>query len=75
MVDRRRFLLIAQGFMLAAAATLGVLALAGLVTPWLLLALIFAVGTARPLPHRPGSHCSPYSSRPPSVSRRSPWAR
>jgi predicted MFS family arabinose efflux permease len=49
LVDRRRFLLIAQGFMLAAATALGVLALAGLVTPWVLLALIFAVGTGQAL--------------------------
>jgi MFS family permease len=47
--DRRRFLLIAQGFMLLAATALGALALAGLVTPWLLLALIFAVGTGQAL--------------------------
>src|SRR6202522_4305524 len=44
LVDRRRFLLVAQGFMLAAAVALGALALAGLVTPWTLLALIFALG-------------------------------
>jgi MFS family permease len=44
LVDRRRFLLIAQGLMLAAALALGALALAGLVTPWTLLALIFALG-------------------------------
>jgi predicted MFS family arabinose efflux permease len=49
LVDRRRFLLIAQGFMLIAAVALGALALAGLVTPWLLLALIFAVGTGAAL--------------------------
>jgi predicted MFS family arabinose efflux permease len=49
LVDRRRFLLIAQVFMLLAAVALGVLALAGLVTPWLLLALIFAVGTGQAL--------------------------
>jgi predicted MFS family arabinose efflux permease len=49
LVDRRRFLLIAQGFMLVAATALGALALAGLVTPWLLLALIFAVGTGQAL--------------------------
>jgi predicted MFS family arabinose efflux permease len=49
LVDRRRFLLLAQGFMLVAAVALGVLALAGLVTPWLLLALIFAVGTGQAL--------------------------
>jgi MFS family permease len=44
LVDRRRFLLVAQGLMLAAAVALGALALAGLVTPWSLLALIFALG-------------------------------
>jgi MFS family permease len=49
LVDRRRFLLITQGLMLVAAAALGVLALAGLVTPWVLLALIFAVGTGQAL--------------------------
>jgi MFS family permease len=49
LVDRRRFLLITQTVMLAAAAALGVLAIAGLVTPWVLLALIFAVGTGQAL--------------------------
>jgi MFS family permease len=49
LVDRRRFLLITQAFMLAAAAALGALAIAGLVTPWVLLALVFAVGTGQAL--------------------------
>jgi MFS family permease len=49
LVDRRRFLIIAQSFMLVAAVALGALALAGLVTPWVLLALIFAVGTGQAL--------------------------
>jgi predicted MFS family arabinose efflux permease len=49
LVDRRRFLLISQGFMLAAAMALGVLALAGLVTPWTLLALIFILGIGQAL--------------------------
>jgi MFS family permease len=49
LVDRRRFLLITQTFMLAAAATLGALAIAGLITPWSLLALLFAVGTGQAL--------------------------
>jgi MFS family permease len=49
LVDRRRFLLITQALMLLAAAALGVLAIAGLVSPWLLLALIFAVGTGQAL--------------------------
>jgi predicted MFS family arabinose efflux permease len=49
LVDRRRFLLVTQGLMLLAATALGALALAGLVTPWVLLALIFAVGTGQAL--------------------------
>jgi len=49
LVDRRRFLLVTQVVMLAAAAALGALAIAGLVTPWVLLALIFAVGTGQAL--------------------------
>jgi MFS family permease len=49
LVDRRRFLLITQTFMLAAAAVLGVIAIRGLVTPWVLLALVFAVGTGQAL--------------------------
>jgi MFS family permease len=49
LVDRRRFLLITQVFMLVAAAALGGLAIAGLVTPWVLLALLFAVGTGQAL--------------------------
>jgi MFS family permease len=49
LVDRRRFVLVTQSLMLIAAVALGVLALAGRVTPWILLALIFAVGTGRAL--------------------------
>jgi MFS family permease len=49
LVDRRRFLLVTQTFMLAAAAALGGLAIAGLVTPWVLLALLFTVGTGQAL--------------------------
>jgi MFS family permease len=49
LVDRRRFLLLTQTFMLVAAAALGALAIAGLVTPWVLLALLFAVGTGQAL--------------------------
>ncbi len=49
LVDRRRFLLVTQAFMLVAAAALGVLAIAGLVTPWVLLALLFAAGTGQAL--------------------------
>jgi MFS family permease len=49
LVDRRRFLLVTQTLMLAAAAALGGLAIAGLVTPWVLLALLFAVGTGQAL--------------------------
>jgi MFS family permease len=49
LVDRRRFLLVTQAVMLLAAAALGLLALNGLVTPWVLLALIFALGTGQAL--------------------------
>jgi MFS family permease len=49
LVDRRRYLLITQGLMLLAAVALGALALEGLVTPLVLLALIFAVGTGQAL--------------------------
>jgi MFS family permease len=49
LVNRRRLLIAAQSFMLAAATALAVLALAGLVTPWVLLALIFAVGAGQTL--------------------------
>lgn len=49
LVDRRHFLLITQTLMLVAAAALGALAIAGLVTPWVLLALVFAVGSGQAL--------------------------
>jgi MFS family permease len=49
LVDRRRFLLTTQTFMLVAAAALGILAVEGLVTPWVLLALIFVGGTGQAL--------------------------
>ena len=49
LVDRRRFLLATQTFMLVAATALGALAIAGLVMPWVLLALVFAVGTGQAL--------------------------
>lgn len=43
-LDRRRIMLSAQGFMLAVSATLALLAWAGWVTPWLLLAFTFLIG-------------------------------
>jgi predicted MFS family arabinose efflux permease len=49
LVDRRRLLIISQSFMLLAALALTGLAFAGLVTPWVLLALIFAVGAGQTL--------------------------
>ena len=48
-VDRRRLLIASQLFMLLAAAVLAALAFAGLVTPFVLLALIFAVGAGQTL--------------------------
>jgi MFS family permease len=47
LVDRRRFLLVAQTFMLIAALALGLLTLAGDVTPFVLLALVFALGAGQ----------------------------
>jgi predicted MFS family arabinose efflux permease len=49
LVDRRRLLIASQSFMLLAALALAGLALAGLATPWVLLALIFAVGAGQTL--------------------------
>jgi MFS family permease len=43
-LDRRRLTLVTQAWMLVCAAVLGVLTLAGEVTPWLLLGMTFALG-------------------------------
>lgn len=48
-VDRRKYLLLTQGWMLLSAAALGGLTLAGLMTPWVLLALTFSVGVGAAL--------------------------
>jgi len=44
MVDRRRLLLITQGWMVAAAGALGVMSLTSCITPWVLLLLTFLLG-------------------------------
>jgi MFS family permease len=44
MVDRRRFLLVTQGWMVLASGSLGVLTLFRVVTPWVLLSFTFALG-------------------------------
>jgi len=44
MVDRRRFLLITQGWMVMASGALGVLTLLHVVTPWILLGFTFLLG-------------------------------
>ncbi|MFY9558967.1 MAG: MFS transporter [Terriglobales bacterium] len=44
MVDRRRFLLVTQGWMVLASATLGILTLTSCVGPWVLLLLTFLLG-------------------------------
>ncbi len=43
-MDRRRLLLVTQGWMTAAAAVLGILTVLGLTTPWVLLTLTFLLG-------------------------------
>lgn len=47
LVDRRRLLLVSTTFMIAASAVLAVLTIADLVTPCVLLALLFAVGAGQ----------------------------
>lgn len=49
LVDRRRLILVAQAAMLVASAALAVLAAAGELTPWVLLALLFAIGVGNAL--------------------------
>jgi MFS family permease len=44
MVDRRRFLLITQSWMVVAAGILGILTLYGHITPWMLLLFTFVLG-------------------------------
>jgi len=44
MVDRRRFLLLAQGWMVLASGTLGILTLTSCVGPWVLLLFTFLLG-------------------------------
>jgi MFS family permease len=44
MVDRRRFLLLSQAWMVVAAAALGILTVFGMVTPWSLVVLTFLLG-------------------------------
>src|SRR5215467_767720 len=44
LVDRRRFLLITQSWMVVASAVLGILTLLKVVTPWTLLAFTFLLG-------------------------------
>jgi MFS family permease len=47
--DRRRVLLVSQAFMLVSAAVLAALTFRGDTTPWVLLAVTFAIGTGRAL--------------------------
>ena len=44
MVDRRRFLLLSQAWMIVAAAALGILTIFSMVSPWSLVLLTFALG-------------------------------
>src|SRR3954453_9465275 len=45
-IDRRRLLVVSQFAMLIAVGTLAVVTITGIATPWLLLALAFALGIA-----------------------------
>ena len=55
--DRRRVMLIAQGFMLFVSVALTLLAFGGLLTPWLLLAFTFMIGCGTAL-HNPSWQAS-----------------
>ncbi len=44
LVDRRKFLLVTQGWMVVAAALLGIITLRGYITPWVLLIFTFVLG-------------------------------
>src|SRR5690606_22897144 len=44
MVDRRRYLIVAQSWLMLVSAILGVLTISGLTTAWLLVLLTFAMG-------------------------------
>src|ERR1700721_1917329 len=44
MVDRRRFLLLTQGWMVLASATLGIMTLTSCIGPWVLLLFTFLLG-------------------------------
>ncbi|MCW5890706.1 MAG: MFS transporter [bacterium] len=48
-VDRRRYLLLTQAWMLLSATVLGLCTLAGLTTPWLLIGLTFSIGVGAAL--------------------------
>jgi MFS family permease len=50
--DRRRLMLVAQGSMMAVSVALAILAIAGQITPWLLLAFTFLLGCGTAL-HNP----------------------
>lgn len=73
LVDLRRLLVASQSFMLLAALALAGLALARLVTPWVLLGLIFAVGAGQTLTSPTWQTLQPKSSRRRTEHRRSRW--
>ena len=72
MVDRRRFLLITQGWMVVAAGALGVLTLLHYVTPWVLLAVYFhpRIGRGDERPGLAGDYTGNCLAR---RSTRPPW--
>jgi MFS family permease len=75
LVDRRRFLLITQVVMFVAATALGLLAIDNLVTPWVLLALIFAVGAGQALTSPTWQTLQPELVPPAERQQAISWAR
>ncbi len=76
-VDRRKLLVITQGWMLAAALALGILTLSGATGPWTLLALTFALGLGATMNGPAWQAIMPElvpKTELPARSRSTPWA-
>lgn len=67
-VDRRRFLIFTQTWMVIAAAVLGALTLAGIMTPWLLLGLTFLMGLGAVINDPPWQAITPDVVSPPQLA-------
>ncbi|HEU5453185.1 MAG TPA: MFS transporter [Terriglobales bacterium] len=67
-VDRRRFLIFTQTWMVVAAAALGVMTIAGVMTPWILLAFTFLMGLGAVVNDPPWQAITPDIVSPPQLA-------